>query len=79
MRNAIGNAMDTKAVDTIARIKRSYALLREAHDLLERSGHSDIAASLYMPLGLMEDRFDLASASDISSEIERNNPLSSSN
>lgn len=68
--------MNAHAAEDILRIKRGYNLLQEAHNLLERAGQSDICAALYLPLGMMEERFALASVEDIEAETERKNASS---
>lgn len=71
--------MDTKQVENLARIKRSYNLLQEVHSLLEKAGQPDICATLYLPLGLMEERFDLASLTEVGAAIARKNVSSAEN
>ncbi len=57
--------METSATDNIARIRRSYDRLLEARRLLEKAGQADIAASLFLPLGQLEQRFDLATPAEV--------------
>lgn len=65
--------MDNNSSDIVARILRSYDLLQEALVLLEKSGQDDICAALYLPLGLLEERFELASPSEVEEETLRKN------
>lgn len=65
--------MDTNSTDQVARILRSYDLLKEATTLLEKSDQPDIAAALYLPLGMLEERFELASTDEVENEIARKN------
>jgi hypothetical protein len=61
--------VDTSPVQDVVRITRSYELLREAEGLLRKAGEPDIAAGLFLPLGQLEERYDLSSAAEIEAEI----------
>jgi hypothetical protein len=66
--------VDTSPVQDVVRIARSYDLLREAEGLLRKAGETDIAANLFLPLGLLEERYDLSSAAKIEAEIVSSKP-----
>lgn len=66
--------MHTNSGDTIARVLRAYDLLSEALTLLDRAGERDIGATLYLPLGLLEEKFALSPpAGDSTSPRDRKN------
>ena len=49
-------------IDIGAHIEQCYATLLQVQSMLESAGQADVAAFLHHPIGLLEDRFDLASA-----------------
>ena len=56
--------MHTNSGDVITRVLRAYDLLNEALTLLDRAGERDIGATLYLPLGLLEEKFALSPPTD---------------
>lgn len=70
--------MHTNSADSITRILRAYDLLNDALAMLERAGQDDVCATLYLPLGLLEERFDLTpsqTAGTVSTTARKNRSI----